>query len=71
MRTAIFAVAAVALLGAREARACAGFFCNAAQPVNQTGERILFSQDEEGRLVTYVQVQYTSRGWCRCSACPR
>lgn len=59
MRTLITLALLGLLLPARDARACGGFFCNASQPVNQTGERILFTHDERGRLVTYVQVQYT------------
>lgn len=39
------------------ARACGGFFCSSV-PVDQVGERILFTHDEEQNLVTYVSVQY-------------
>ncbi|HMV67396.1 MAG TPA: DUF2330 domain-containing protein [Myxococcota bacterium] len=46
------------LLGA-PALACGGFFCDAAQPVDQAGERILFALDgEAGQVEMHVQVAY-------------
>ena len=44
-------------LGAPEAEACGGFFCNNTQPTVQTGERILFTVDDEN-IRAYVQVYY-------------
>ncbi|MCC7385838.1 MAG: DUF2330 domain-containing protein [Deltaproteobacteria bacterium] len=38
-------------LAAPDAHACGGFFCNAAQPVIQTGEAIIFTVDLETRTV--------------------
>lgn len=51
-------VAAVTLATPREAAACGGFFCNQSQPVDQAGEQILFTHDENQDLVVYVQVRY-------------
>ncbi len=48
------------------AAACGGFFCNAGQPIDQTGEQILFIADGD-RISAYIQIQYTgtaeSFGW--------
>ncbi len=53
--------AAGSLLAAPEvALACGGFFCSQ-DPIDQTGEKIVFGRDETGNLVTYVQVQYQGR----------
>ena len=40
-----------------EAEACGGLFCNAAQPVDQAGERILFALIE-GQIEVHVQISY-------------
>jgi len=40
-----------------EAHACGGFFCNNSQPTVQTGERILFTVDDDN-IRAYVQVYY-------------
>lgn len=48
-----------ALLAPAPALACGGFFCEAAQPVDQTGETILFAVDDEAEEVeVHVQIQY-------------
>jgi hypothetical protein len=44
-------------LGTPEAQACGGFFCNNTNPTVQTGERILFSVEDEN-IRAYVQVYY-------------
>jgi MYXO-CTERM domain-containing protein len=48
------------------ALACGGLFCNTAQPVNQSAERILFAQDGD-QVEMVVQIQYqgppTDFGW--------
>ena len=57
--------AAIALGGAMllaggpstEAQACGGFFCNNTEPTVQTGERILFTVDDDA-IRAYVQVYY-------------
>jgi len=50
----------VALLSHTAALACGGFFCNNSQPVDQSAERILFSQDPTtGEVETHVQIFYT------------
>ncbi|MBX2801970.1 MAG: DUF2330 domain-containing protein [Myxococcales bacterium] len=40
------------------AAACGGFFCNGAQPVEQTGERILFREDGPGEWTSFIEIQY-------------
>ena len=46
--------------------ACGGLFCNAANPVNQNAERILFAPDD-GTMVMHVRITYqgppTEFGW--------
>ncbi|MGC6416998.1 MAG: DUF2330 domain-containing protein [Bradymonadia bacterium] len=37
--------------------ACGGFFCNA-QPVDQQAERIIFVQEDENTISSYVEIQY-------------
>jgi hypothetical protein len=48
------------------AQACGGLFCNVAQPVNQSAERILFAKDGD-RVHMHVQIAYqgppTEFGW--------
>jgi MYXO-CTERM domain-containing protein len=43
---------------APNARACGGLFCNAAQPVNQAAERILFSTNDDGTVTAVIEIQY-------------
>jgi hypothetical protein len=53
------AVAALGLsLHAADARACGGFFCSATQPVNQSAERILFSNNGDGTVTAIIQILY-------------
>ncbi len=50
-------VATIGVLGVQDAQACGGFFCSNQAPVQQAGERILFSVD--GSTVTaHIQIQY-------------
>lgn len=41
-----------------EAAACGGFFCNR-QAIDQSGERILYSYNDDGTITTVVQILYT------------
>jgi hypothetical protein len=41
------------------ARACGGFFCDGAQPVNQQAERILFSRDTDGTVTAVIEIKYS------------
>lgn len=49
--TAVLAVAGSAL-------ACGGFFCQGS-PVDQNAERIIFTQNKDGTISAYIQIQYT------------
>ncbi|HEY0464696.1 MAG TPA: DUF2330 domain-containing protein [Polyangiaceae bacterium] len=40
------------------ASACGGFFCNAAQPVNQAAEGIIFADNGDGTTTAVIQIQY-------------
>jgi uncharacterized protein DUF2330 len=40
------------------ANACGGFFCNAAQPVNQAAEGIIFADNGDGTTTAVIQIQY-------------
>jgi hypothetical protein len=54
-------ISVVALIMASQpdpARACGGFFCSQAQPVNQTAERIIFSDNPDGTITAVVQILY-------------
>ncbi len=42
----------------RAALACGGFFCTTS-PVDQNAERIIFTQNRDGTVSAYVQIQYT------------
>jgi len=47
------------LLAPTPAEACGGFFCNRDQPVDQSGETIVFEVDEtEDKVTMHVQVDY-------------
>ncbi len=51
--------AAATLTWAAPALACGGFFCNNGNPVNQTGEQILFAVDRDaGTIEAHVRIQY-------------
>lgn len=57
--TYLAAAAATTLaLTAAPARACGGFFCSQAQPVNQAAERIVFSQNGDGTVTAVIQILY-------------
>ncbi len=46
------------LVASPEARACGGFFCSSANPVNQAAERIIFAKNDDGTVTTVVQIMY-------------
>ncbi len=46
------------LTGVEEAEACGGFFCNQQQPVDQSAERIIFSQNDDDTVTAAVQILY-------------
>ncbi len=53
------AAGALTLLTAPErAEACGGFFCNAARPVNQAAERIVFAKEADGSVTAIIEVKY-------------
>jgi hypothetical protein len=53
------AAAALAVVtDSRDAAACGGFFCSAAQPVNQAAERILFATNGDGTVTAVIQIMY-------------
>src|SRR3954470_5237961 len=52
------AVWAVGTLLPTTARACGGFFCNSAQPVNQAAEGIIFADNGDGTTTAVIQIQY-------------
>ena len=52
----LLAVGIAAAVWPREAKACGGFFCSRV-PVDQSGERIIFTVDG-GRVEAHVQIQY-------------
>ena len=51
------AITVVGLVGAPSAQACGGFFCNN-QAVDQSGENILFSYNDDGTITTVIQIFY-------------
>ncbi len=55
---AIMMAAAVVLASTRPAWACGGFFCTTT-PVDQNAERIIFTQNGDGTVSAYVQIEYT------------
>ncbi|MCB9681770.1 MAG: DUF2330 domain-containing protein [Alphaproteobacteria bacterium] len=61
LRGAPIALALVGLTASPAALACGGFFCDAAAPVEQAAERILFAIDDDTGTVE-VQVQITYEG---------
>ncbi len=52
------AVLLAALAPAARAHACGGFFCNATQPVVQSGEQIVYAIEDDGSLVMTVRIDY-------------
>ena len=57
MRYLLTIGAAFWLLVPTVAMACGGFFCNAA-PVDQQAERIIFVQENESTITSYVEITY-------------
>ncbi|MEQ1570711.1 MAG: DUF2330 domain-containing protein [Myxococcota bacterium] len=59
-RLALGAAAVIGLALAPSAHACGGFFCSAAQPVDQAAEEIVFDVNTEANRVTmHVKIEYT------------
>ncbi|MBZ0120049.1 MAG: DUF2330 domain-containing protein, partial [Sandaracinaceae bacterium] len=54
------AASALALLPARPALACGGFFCSSS-PINQSKEIIVYGLEDDGTVTMSVQVQYQGR----------
>ena len=54
---AALALTAVAFVIPQPAQACGGFFCNR-QAIDQSGENILFSYNDDGTVTTIVQILY-------------
>jgi len=52
------ALGAAGLLAPPRVQACGGLFCNAAQPVNQAAERILFVQNADQTQTAVIEIQY-------------
>jgi len=49
----------LALALSQPASACGGFFCNSIDPVDQAGESVVFSVDEEaGEVTSHIQIQF-------------
>src|SRR5262245_8397177 len=58
-QAASFAAVGVATLAlSTPARACGGFFCSQAQPVNQAAERIIFADNGDGTVTAVIQILY-------------
>ena len=55
---ALVAVGVAWLLSAQGVAACGGFFCTTT-PVDQNAERIIFTQNGDGTVSAYVQIEYT------------
>ena len=55
--SAIVAVV-VGVAAVQPALACGGFFC-ISSPIDQNAERIIFTQNRDGTVSAYVQIQYT------------
>ena len=59
--TGLLAIATCAMLAnlwTPSAEACGGFFCTSV-PVDQNAERIIFTQNGDGTVSAYVQIEYT------------
>ena len=52
------ALAVVWVLTSSSVSACGGFFCTTT-PVDQNAERIIFTQNGDGTVSAYVQIEYT------------
>jgi MYXO-CTERM domain-containing protein len=55
---ALAAPLCAALTLAPPAHACGGFFCSASNPVNQSAERILFAQNDDGTVTAVIEILY-------------
>ncbi|MCA9581874.1 MAG: DUF2330 domain-containing protein [Myxococcales bacterium] len=42
-----------------DARACGGFFCDGANPVNQEAERIIFAKGDDGVVTALIEIKYS------------
>lgn len=56
LAAALAVSAGLAITG--NALACGGFFCQTS-PVDQNAERIIFTQNNDGTISAYIQIQYT------------
>ncbi len=50
--------AAAIAMAPSPAKACGGFFCSAANPVNQAAEQIVFSKNADGTVTAVIQIMY-------------
>ena len=50
--------ASAGVVNLRPALACGGFFCQNS-PIDQNAERIIFTQNRDGTISAYIQIQYT------------
>lgn len=50
--------ASAGVVNLQPALACGGFFCQGS-PIDQNAERIIFTQNRDGTVSAYVQIQYT------------
>jgi hypothetical protein len=61
-KRSVLAVGIVALVlsvaSSKAAFACGGFFCSGPTPVVQAAERVVFEKFNDGRIRTWVQIQY-------------
>ena len=55
---AVLAAIVAVLASTQPAWACGGFFCTTT-PVDQNAERIIFTQNGDGTVSAYVQIEYT------------
>ena len=58
MALAVILAVSTGLNPSDEASACGGFFCQNS-PVDQNAERIIFTQNKDGTISAYIQIQYT------------
>ncbi len=58
LAVAFMTATTVLSLGAGSAWACGGTFCDTSSPVNQTAERIIFVDREDGTVTAVVEIQY-------------
>ncbi|NUM45325.1 MAG: DUF2330 domain-containing protein [Anaerolineales bacterium] len=58
MRYLVLLLVVLLFASAEQALACGGFFCQNS-PVDQNAERIIFTQNRDGTISAYIQIQYT------------